>query len=448
METLRLSFVTYNVGTSNPEQSLLELLSLSSNPKNDRALSDMYLISFQEVKSQPQNMVIDAIYNDPWTRAVQEILETRNYIKAKTIRLQGLVLSLFCLRKHLLNIRDVETAYVRTGLSGMWGNKGGVGIRISIAGCSLCFINAHLSAHDNMLKDRIEDYYDIVKRIKFHDPITEEIFSHDYIFWMGDLNFRLGEEYEASFEHIEALIRNGKFENLLQHDQLRKIMDDNVAMHELAEVRPLTFPPTFKYKVGTSEYDDKRKPAWTDRILFKVNEKNYENVTLKVDLLKDSYKCHPFYTLSDHKPVTCDFNIKVFDDYGDQFIRFEPIVAWLEDQDNVIRYDVTKEFPLSKNDWIGVFKESYSSLDDYLTYEYVTKAYSPLPVAKVPHPGASSGTPGLMRQAQSYQCTFSTVPDVDSLANANICLLYVHQTEDGVISVYGVSNGFPLVGKE
>jgi hypothetical protein len=38
----------------------------------------------------------------------------------KTIRLQGLLLSLFCLRKHLLHLRDIETQYTRTGLGGMW----------------------------------------------------------------------------------------------------------------------------------------------------------------------------------------------------------------------------------------------------------------------------------------------------------------------------------------
>jgi hypothetical protein len=41
-------------------------------------------------------------------------------VKVKTIRLQGLLLSLFCLRKHLLHLRDIETQYTRTGLGGMW----------------------------------------------------------------------------------------------------------------------------------------------------------------------------------------------------------------------------------------------------------------------------------------------------------------------------------------
>lgn len=53
----------------------------------------------------------------------------------------------------------------------------------------------------------------------------------------------------------------------------------------------------------------RRRPAWCDRILYCVNSHNYENVTLKADQL--SYKSHPSYLLSDHKPVSAEFNIKV-----------------------------------------------------------------------------------------------------------------------------------------
>ena len=48
------------------------------------------------------------------------MLSKWDYVKVKTIRLQGLLLSLFCLRKHLLHLRDIETQYTRTGFGGMW----------------------------------------------------------------------------------------------------------------------------------------------------------------------------------------------------------------------------------------------------------------------------------------------------------------------------------------
>lgn len=53
----------------------------------------------------------------------------------------------------------------------------------------------------------------------------------------------------------------------------------------------------------------RRKPSWTDRILFKVITNTYENVTLRADVI--SYNSLPQYTISDHKPVVAQFNIKV-----------------------------------------------------------------------------------------------------------------------------------------
>lgn len=113
----RLYFITYNVGTNNPDEDLKDMFSLNEQ-KNDK-LPDLYVLGFQEVKAQPQNMLLDTLFEDPWTYAAKELLRKR-YIKIKSIRLQGLLLVVFCLRKHLLNIRELESEYTRTGLAGMW----------------------------------------------------------------------------------------------------------------------------------------------------------------------------------------------------------------------------------------------------------------------------------------------------------------------------------------
>lgn len=117
----RLFIGTYNVGTNNPDQDLHDFLCLPFDRKNEKThLPDFYVLSFQEVKAQPQNMLLDALFNDPWTCACRDLLQTRGYIKLKSVRLQGLLLNVYCLRKHLLNVREVESEYTRTGLSGMW----------------------------------------------------------------------------------------------------------------------------------------------------------------------------------------------------------------------------------------------------------------------------------------------------------------------------------------
>ena len=185
--------VTYNVGTSGPEQHLGNLLPFEGS-KN---IPDFITISLQEVKAQPQSLLISALFDDPWTNTCKDYLRTRDYVKIKSIRLQGLLMSVYVLRKHLLNIRDIESEYTRTGLSGMWvgianfyrwtparrkifqGNKGAVSVRLSIYGCSICFVNAHLSAHDQMLDNRIEDYNSIIKDQKFHVSEHTAILYHE-----------------------------------------------------------------------------------------------------------------------------------------------------------------------------------------------------------------------------------------------------------------------------
>lgn len=73
---------------------------------------------------------------------------------------------------------------------------------------------------------------------------------------MGDLNFRLMEEYEKSPEEIDRAIKKGDLDELFQFDQLRYVMRKGEAFSELIENDP-KFPPTFKYEVGTSNYDYK-----------------------------------------------------------------------------------------------------------------------------------------------------------------------------------------------
>ncbi|XP_050308563.1 phosphatidylinositol 4,5-bisphosphate 5-phosphatase A-like isoform X2 [Anthonomus grandis grandis] len=425
MENLRLYLVTYNVGTSNPEQRLMDFLSIT-NQKNEK-LPDFFSVGLQEVKSQPQNMLMDTFFEDSWTAAIREILDARGYIKLKSIRLQGLLLSVFTLKKHLLNIREIESEYTRTGFAGMWGNKGAVSIRLSIYGCSLCFVNSHLSAHDNQLKDRIEDYNNIIKYQEFHVEETSKIFYHDYVFWMGDLNFRLSEDYDRTPEEIERSILKKDLKTLLEQDQLKYVMRKGEAFSEFSEKDP-EFPPTFKFDVGTNAYDYKRRPAWCDRILYCVNSNNYENVTLKVEQL--SYKSHPSYVLSDHKPVSAEFVIKVFSDYSEQVVQFDKITSWEEGEINKACYRITKEIP-TKNDWIGLFKENFASLDEYVAYQYINECSVAL----------DAGPPTMDRP---QRCELM-LPNIWSRCRGNYCLVYFSQCEDKVVSVLGISDPFPIV---
>ena len=83
---------------------------------------DFVLFGLQEVKSQPQNLVADNLLSgeDPWTARLRMDLSSLGYIKVKSIRLMGIVLSLFSLTKHVPHIRGLETQYTRLGFGGYW----------------------------------------------------------------------------------------------------------------------------------------------------------------------------------------------------------------------------------------------------------------------------------------------------------------------------------------
>lgn len=60
--------MTWNVATKYPDSifNVDELLGLTDSMDD---AYDLYAIGFQEVKSQVHNLVLDALFDDPWTRA-------------------------------------------------------------------------------------------------------------------------------------------------------------------------------------------------------------------------------------------------------------------------------------------------------------------------------------------------------------------------------------------
>lgn len=379
VEQLRIYFVTWNVATKYPEQGLHSLLDLFHDIEPS-ALPDLYFVGLQEVKAQPQNMVLDTFFEDPWTRSFKEILKQHDYVKIRTQRLQGLVLNCFCLRKHITHLRLIEAQYTRTGLMGMWGNKGAVSIRFNIYGVSICVVNTHLTPHDHLLADRILDYNTILTSHTFSTPDTSKILYHDYTFWIGDLNFRLNGE-DLSALDIAFMVKTKKLKFLLDRDQLKEAMTTGKAFAEFME-NEITFPPTYKYEFFSQEYDLKRRPSWTDRILYKVNTDVYDDI--KLNAVQLNYKSHSNYVQSDHKPVTGEFNIIVRPDVEDHGVEFQPVTAWFIDEENSVSYKLSCDTKPASGDWVGLFHNEFSSLDEYLVYEYVGRGKSS-PIPFEPH---------------------------------------------------------------
>ena len=73
---------------------------------------------------------------------------------------------------------------------------------------------------------------------------------------MGDLNFRLVEEYEKSPEEIWDMVKRKDIKSLLMFDQLQYVRNRGEAFSEFEEGE-IKFPPTYKFEKDDDEYDMK-----------------------------------------------------------------------------------------------------------------------------------------------------------------------------------------------
>ena len=80
---------------------------------------------------------------------------------------------------------------------------------------------------------------------------------YSYVFWMGDLNFRLTGDIPP--EEIGKMIHKNELTDLIARDELTIAIKTGKAFETLKE-GSLTFPPTYKYLVGegtSSSFDYK-----------------------------------------------------------------------------------------------------------------------------------------------------------------------------------------------
>ncbi|XP_062329281.1 inositol polyphosphate 5-phosphatase Ka isoform X1 [Osmerus eperlanus] len=397
-DTFRLHMVTWNVASADPPDDVSSLLHLNS-PKSP----DLYVIGLQEVYAAPHRFVSDLAFDDSWSHLFMSTLGGRGYMKVSSIRMQGLLLLFFSKVIHIPFIKDVQATYTRTGIFGYWGNKGGVSIRLSFYGHMICFLNCHLAAHMQYATERVDEFEYILDRQTFHAKKTPCILDHKLVFWLGDLNFRI---QDHGMHFLRSCINSQSFNLLWSKDQLTMMKLKEPLLQEFEE-GPLDFQPTFKFDRLSDNYDSrpygtwfaldgkKRKPAWTDRILWRVKPKalpsdrqdededsgldeklavsvqaeEEEEFPLKVKL--DSYISNMEYRVSDHKPVIGLFTLELKKMYETPLVRVYAEGDWSADMDAMAVYSPLQPFPSSTWDWIGLYKVGFTCLSDYLTYTWV-----------------------------------------------------------------------------
>nr|CAG8433375.1 1446_t:CDS:2 [Entrophospora candida] len=314
------------------------------NPKNSRhpyCLNGkaqhpyhILVIGTQECQHNIKNTVLFPSKHE-WEARLKDYLKDE-YVLIKTESMAAIHLCIY-----------YQHAEVATGFANLFGNKGGVGISLLFGDTSFCFINCHLAAHQNKVKQRNNDVRKISKemRLKGFRPeykvnINNVTDRFDHTFWFGDMNYRV----DLSREKADELILRHELTKLLEHDQLSREMKSFAYFDGFHEDR-ISFNPTFKFNIthrishnsheqplkrhasapsvitfDHTQYDTspkKRVPSWTDRIIWKTMLDGKKVIPVK-------YTSHMnVIGFSDHRPVTgcylVDFDWQQpFDDTSNQ----------------------------------------------------------------------------------------------------------------------------------
>ncbi|XP_061865818.1 phosphatidylinositol 4,5-bisphosphate 5-phosphatase A isoform X2 [Colius striatus] len=369
--SFRITVVTWNVGTAMPPNDVTSLLHLNTGEAHD---SDMIAIGLQEVNSKINKRLKDALFTDQWSELFMDVLSPFHFVLVSTVRMQGVILLVFAKYYHLPFLQDIQTDCTRTGLGGYWGNKGGVSVRLSIFGHMVCFLNCHLPAHLEKAEQRKEDFATILHMQQFEGHAASGILDHDLVFWFGDLNFRI-ESLDIRF--VKYAIDSNILSQLWEKDQLNIAKSTWPVLSGFQE-GPLNFPPTFKFDVGTNKYDSsakKRKPAWTDRILWKIKApstglgvggRRPSRTVLSVSQL--CYCSHMEYTISDHKPVAAIFAVQFASKADKPPVEVYVADEWSRPEQAVVKYRMAAGFHRSSWDWIGLYRVGFRHPKDYVSY--------------------------------------------------------------------------------
>mmetsp|Transcript_19392 Transcript_19392/g.21567 ORF Transcript_19392/g.21567 Transcript_19392/m.21567 type:complete len:498 (+) Transcript_19392:41-1534(+) len=290
VHNLRVFIGTWNVGDNAPAND-----KLGEWIQKDY---DIYAISAQECAYPPRG---HSTINKDWIAAIRAFFKQngQRYKLVDTIDLREAIrLSVWIKADLRPLVSNVQRDKIATKFPVLW-RKGGTAIKFDFLSTSMLFVNAHFTAHQHNITSRNNDAQMIMRKIRLGNKNFDMGNQFNYVFWCGDLNYRI----EMDKEKALNLIDNAQWTDLEKHDQLINQMRENNVLDSFVE-QPIRFHPTYKWKRNKGDYDRKapRVPAWCDRVLSK---------TLKGSYIKPiAYDAVTTMLTSDHLAVWAGYEIQ------------------------------------------------------------------------------------------------------------------------------------------
>ncbi|KAJ3814924.1 DNase I-like protein [Lentinula aff. lateritia] len=333
-------------------------ISKNSNPTRSEPDFDILVLGFEELDLSTEALLYSTstAREDAWTLAVFAALgeKAEMYEKLASKQLVGMLVMVIVKKSLRSCFSNIMTTSVGAGILGLMGNKGGTAVRLTFSPPKssledlesalndapsighfqhgienpgptvLTFVVSHLAAFDEMVAKRNADFHELSKRLVFDSSILATststgslsttnkkfgVFESDILFWIvsSHLNYRINISDADVRELLSSESWKDKLEILIHFDQLKTSIREKKAF-EIFHEHDIRHLPTYRFGGGIATdslgYDVKRKPAWTDRILHA-----YSPLTTKVN--QSSYSGHPEITISDHRPVSADFQVDV-----------------------------------------------------------------------------------------------------------------------------------------
>ncbi|XP_065644499.1 phosphatidylinositol 3,4,5-trisphosphate 5-phosphatase 2A isoform X4 [Hydra vulgaris] len=296
---------TWNMGDAEAPPSITDWFNCfgSGKARNSELpplASDIYVIGTQESVYRQKEWV---------KRIITDLtnLYNREFKLVKCASLWGICI-VIVVKSELMNlVSKVKYSSVKTGIANALGNKGAVGVSFYVGQTSFCFVNCHLTSGNEHVLRRNQNYHSILRGLNLGQKDCFDLsLSFHYLFWFGDLNYRIDLDVDTIINSITAK----NWSKLVSADQLlTEIKKGNAFVHCSEE--ELTFSPTYRYVRGSRLVycwtkvkrtgNRTNVPSWCDRVLWK----SYP----ELDIQNTTYGCTDEIFTSDHSAVFSTFDV-------------------------------------------------------------------------------------------------------------------------------------------